>query len=157
MTARAMDFAKACGQASVPVCKAMEAVDRRYRQQIRLGDTAEVVGSVDLDTAFQQQEPNATRWDYGLGLVVQGEARACWVEPHPARSDQVTPMLNKYQWLQDKLETDTFQALKRMTRQQGTAFFWLATDRIDIPRHSPHRKKLANKGLTGPCKHINLP
>src|SRR5262249_2940533 len=74
------------------------AVAEHYRaglQALRAADVAHVIcdtprkltGSIDLDAAKHATEPQAARWDYGIGFKLSpAEERAIWVEVHPASS-----------------------------------------------------------------------
>ena len=56
------------------------------RPHIVAEDTRLLTGSVDVDIAFQQLQPNANRWDFAIGYRHSNRNRDCiyWVEIHTA-------------------------------------------------------------------------
>lgn len=138
------------------------AVKGEYRPSIVSGSTASLAGSVDVDLTFENSEPNAARWDYGLGVRKGSEEMAFWVEAHPASSTgEVGRMLQKLEWLKSKLGEPTFASLSALTRQAqeaGAAFRWLArTGDIRIRPGSREANLLAQRGLAFPKRHVVLP
>ena len=45
-----------------------QAIKAEYRKQVKLKRPAGCTGSVDLDAHFEKIEPDANRWDYGVGF-----------------------------------------------------------------------------------------
>lgn len=137
------------------------AVEGRYRDAIATESGIRVTGSVDIDSEFMAAEPNANRWDYGIG-VARGDAEsACWVEPHPASStSEVDVMLRKLAWLKQKLGGAGFEQLRAMTHRtgrDGIAYRWLAQGAIHIRAGSREAQRLAKAGLAMPSRRVMLP
>lgn len=61
-----------------------------------------VVESVNIDQVFKPTEPNATRWDYYLGIRRHGEI---YVEVHKVNEDELPKLLDKAAWLRNKITT----------------------------------------------------
>jgi hypothetical protein len=94
------DAARSAGLTPQPGKQALKSSDR---EAVQVAAGASLSGSVDLDAHFKPTEPNAHRWDYGLG-VQTSQALAYWIEPHPASSTgEARVMLEKLDWLRGKL------------------------------------------------------
>jgi len=121
--------------------------------RIRCTNTRRLTGSVNVDRALQATEPDAPRWDYGIGFCRGSNEAAVWVEVHPASSRSITDMLNKLQWLRDWLRTQA-PALEELTQSD---YFWVSTDAtIAITPNSPQARRLAAAGLRGPIRVLRL-
>ncbi len=110
-----------------------------------------MTGSIDLDAALRPvpRYANSPRWDYDIGYRPPSSAeRAVWIEVHKAETGEVAPVLAKLQQLRDWLAHEGDE-LRRMTDRgnAGKRFYWLATDKIRIPRNSPQRRRLNKSGL----------
>jgi hypothetical protein len=118
---------------------------------------------VDLDATFLLSEPEAARWDYGVGMSIVGTEleKAFWIEPHPASSTgEVQRMLNKLAWLKAKLARPEFAALRELTARTGTTgapvYIWLYSGANRILPNSREARLLASKGLGLPKRHVTL-
>ncbi|MBI4027567.1 MAG: hypothetical protein HY360_21450 [Verrucomicrobia bacterium] len=60
-------------------------------------NTRKLTGIADVDTALQQQEPNAQRWDFAIGYQHTNRKAECvyWVEIHTA-SDKENWSMNRH-------------------------------------------------------------
>lgn len=155
-------FAEAASSAGVPSATGMRAVEAKYRPTIELKPTWDHTDSVDLDTHFEPAEPDATRWDYGLGVKNGNGELAFWVEPHPASStSQVAEMIEKVKWLKDKLNLPAFDALKRLTDETQRAghgpYRWIYTGSLRITQSGKEAKLLAKAGIGFPQRYLKLP
>jgi len=112
-----------------------------------------LTGSIDLDDALATTHPNDPRWDYGIAHVVDENSRefVTWIELHPATPGETKSVVGKHDWLRSWLEADG-----RALRQFPCCSVWIATKGIGIPKNSPERRRLALKGILGPCKHFRL-
>lgn len=67
-----------------------------HSTKVACADERRITGSIDLDTALQQQlkHAQAPRWDYGLGYRQPNGSRefAIWVEVHSAFTGEVRAM-----------------------------------------------------------------
>jgi hypothetical protein len=144
--------------------RAAASVSDHYRnglQALRAGDAGciwcrnprRLTGSVNVDGALQAAEPDAPRWDYGIGLRRKSAENAIWVEVHPASSTSITDMLNKLQWLRDWLRAQA-PTLAALTQSD---YYWVSTDAtIAITPNSPQARRLAAAGLRGPMRILRL-
>ena len=118
-----------------------------------------ITGSVGLDEALSKDEPGASRWDYGLGYRhADGVERAHWIEVHPATDKEVRPVLAKLTWLKTHLEENAPGLLEMTGQDVATpAFAWIHTGYDHVRRASPSRRLLAESGVRGPLRHLELP
>ena len=158
-------FERAATAATLPLQAGKRAVKSEYRKGIESRIDYHFTASVDLDAIFHDDEPGASRWDYGLGLKnARGRELALWVEPHPASStSEVHTMIDKLVWLKKKLARPEFSAMQALTsaaERHGSvyAFRWLAmTGDITIRAGSAEARRLSSNGLAMPVRHLALP
>jgi hypothetical protein len=132
--------------------RGLQALPREHRSSVRTSDPRRLDGSVDLDEALRAAKPNDPRWDYGVGLKARGRsAQAFWIEPHPASSLHVNPVLGKLRWLREWLKHDA-PALYQLKAR----YIWLATGRVALPTNSPQRRAIAAEGLELHAQLLNL-
>lgn len=137
------------------------AVPQTYRSMIETAASVKLSESVDIDAAFEVAEPNAPRWDYGIGVEDGQQERAYWLEPHPASSTgEVERMLKKIAWLKGKLKQHEFSGLDKLTKATQatgqTAFIWTYSGDNRIPRDSQLARRLSHEGLSMPCRKVEL-
>ncbi len=131
----------------------LKACMETVRDKIVTDNTRLITGSIDLDAALRNKEPNSPRWDYAIGYGKSETERAIWVEVHPASSDSIVVMLKKLAWLKSWLSTSA-EPLRVMTHGD---FFWLATQgTISITPNSSQAKRLAVAGLRGPVRRVKI-
>jgi hypothetical protein len=112
-----------------------------------------ITHSLDLDRALARTEPNATRWDYGIGK--HGNLRTeelVWVEIHPASSSgNLGEVKAKASWLQLWLVSDGVPLNYRPRR-----FVWVASGRSAFSRNDPKVRALQNLGIEFTGGHLML-
>lgn len=106
--------------------------------KVKPTDTKKCEGSVDIDAAVKSTYPNASRWDYALGY----EGTTHFIEVHTAKTDEVKPVLNKYQWLKYFLVKDAPELNKEPKR-----FHWIASGGNHILKGSVQARQLATSGI----------
>lgn len=161
-TGQTQAFMAAASAAGLVPAAGKQAVRHEYRSAIQAAAGSRFCGSVDLDVAYLQAEPNAFRWDYGLGIQREAAELAFWVEPHPASSTgEVARMIAKLDWLERKLDQPAFSRLAALTRaamQTGLAFRWLAASGdIRLLPGSRQARQLAARGIAFPARQVRLP
>jgi len=156
-------FMKAGAQAGLQAQPGKVAIANRYRGSISTQDqTTCFTGSIDMDAAYLQAEPASHRWDYGLGVQVQGKKEfAVWVEPHPASSTgEVKKVLAKLDWLQAKLKQGDFKLLKVLTdecvRQGHTPYHWMASAHVAIRPGSREFNMLSVRGVSLTANRVTI-
>ncbi|MGQ9589560.1 MAG: hypothetical protein ACUVYA_04615 [Planctomycetota bacterium] len=152
-----MTFSRAVG--SVPALggayrRGLGALRKRDRRRVRSRDTRSLAGSVDLDEALRESQPNAERWDYGIGYREGSDEHAIWVEVHAADSHHVGKVIAKARWLKRWLD-DNARELLRMTRPRD-GFVWVASGRVGLPQGSPEARELAEAGASFPRTELEL-
>ena len=109
-----------------------------------------LLGSVNIDDDCRGAYPSASRWDYVIGWRSEGRECAVFVEVHSAETSDVSKVEKKLSWLIDFLNRESQAKLHALPRQ----IHWVASGRVNIPRHLPQFKKLQTtlraKGLSGP-------
>ncbi|HEY7803132.1 MAG TPA: hypothetical protein VIC30_01640 [Orrella sp.] len=157
-------FVRAASAAGLSSTPGLGALDGKHRSSIGRASksVARITASVDVDASFNKEEPCATRWDYGIGLLHgAGRESALWVEPHTSCSpSEVKVMLAKLDWLKAKLETPEFAGLKLLTAASihcgHEPFVWIATSTIAIRSGSREARQLALAGLKPPVRRLNI-
>ena len=154
------EFLRAAAAAGLNGKVGKQAIKREHRNQVTVKDDASFTGSVDLDAHFEESEPNACRWDYGVGFNAGGES-ALWIEAHPASgSGEVAVVLRKLKWLKDRLKTPAFQDLANLTRAAQAngevRYRWLYKGKTSFRRGGMEQKRLAKEGMRLPERYIRL-
>lgn len=137
----------------------LEALSRTHRVRVQAHRPRALTGSVDLDGALAQGEPNAARWDYGVGYRHRdGVECAHWIEVHPATSKHVSAILSKLRWLKTHLKRNAPE-LAAMTGGpgRGPAYVWIHTGYDRVLRTTRVRRVFAEEGLIGPVREVKLP
>lgn len=115
-----------------------------------------VLGSVDIDDDCRSAFPNDSRWDYVIGLRRAQAEVAIFVEVHSAETSAVSKMEDKLEWLLTFLRRPPQDALSQLPRE----IHWVASGRVNIPKHLPQYKKLQKTlrpaGLLGPVTQLTL-
>ena len=75
------------------------ALDNNNQNKLNLTGL-KVQESVNIDQAFKIAEPNATRWDYYIGIARHGEI---YIEVHKIDDEELEKLYKKVEWLRDKI------------------------------------------------------
>ena len=150
-----MTFRQGVESAPPPVNSAYrtgkQALENRHRSKVTCADPQRLTGSIYLDSALARQPgyANAPRWDYGLGYRPRnGQEQTVWVEVHPAKTDEVSSVLRKRQWLRDWLNANA-TLLKQLTDRaaEDIRFVWIASSGVKIPKNSQQFRQLSRSGV----------
>jgi hypothetical protein len=118
---------------------------------------AALLGSVAIDRDCRASHPEGNRWDYVIGAKRAKREHAFFVEVHSAETSGVTEVEKKLGWLLEYLDGDAQQKLRSLPRE----IHWVASGRVNIPKHLPQYKKLQTtlrqRGLLGPVTRLELP
>lgn len=124
--------------------------------QITAREPGKLLGSACIDDDCLASHPNDSRWDYVIGYERSKAAVAHFVEVHSAETSEVSKIEEKLAWLLGYLEEDPQAELKSLRRE----IHWVASDRVNIPKHTPQFKRLntslRKSGLKGPVKSLEL-
>jgi len=142
-----MTFADAVNQ-----CHALSAFLRRGLEALLPVDRGRVttanprclVGSVNLDEALRDKDPQGHRWDYGLGVARgrPGQQEVVWLEVHPSTAGDVGTVLAKKAWLDSWLRQHA-PALAAMPSRA----IWVSSGRVSLTPGSTSRRQLASRGI----------
>jgi hypothetical protein len=120
------------------------------------GNPKFMLGGACIDDDCKAAHAHGSRWDYVIGYQRSHEAIAHFIEVHSAETSEVSAVEKKLHWLRDLLAKDAQEPLAKLTSE----YHWVASGRINIPRHLPQYKKLQTTlrklGLKGPVKHLTL-
>lgn len=139
-------------------CEGLQAIPRREgRRRITARDRSKLLGSVNIDQNCRDAgvSQSENRWDFVIGYGRESKAAAFFVEVHSAISREVSRMERKWRWLRDFLQRDANAKLRKLTCE----YHWVASGKVDIPKHLPQYKRLARlkaQGLCGPKQHLEL-
>jgi hypothetical protein len=136
-----------------PYCRSgLGALDRQHRPLVRTRQPRSLTGSIHLDRALRDSEPEAARWDYGVGVKRRTDRDfMVWIEVHPASSSHVAPVLQKLDWLKEWLK-----GKGRPFGRMGARFVWIATGSVAFPKDSPKGRLIAQQGLVFRARNIDL-
>jgi hypothetical protein len=130
---------------------ALRAQDRPH---IVAEDTRFLQGSVDVDGALQEHQPNAHRWDFAIGFRHSNRRKDCiyWVEMHTAIDKEVKVVLDKLRWLRTWLATDG-EPLSQFERD----FVWVSSGATSFTHTAPKIKQIAEHGLQYRGRVLRIP
>ncbi len=61
-----------------------QAIKHEHREKIRVKDTHNIKGSMDIDEACKESEPHSPRWDYLVVVCKNRLENLALIEVHPA-------------------------------------------------------------------------
>ena len=103
-------------------------------------------GSVDVDTAWQKEDPQGNRWDFAIGYqhANRSDEFIYWVETHTGADNQIEVMFRKLNWLKTWLNG----AGKKLDYDNDDRLFvWVPSGATSFTRGSAQVRKLADKGI----------
>ncbi len=135
-------FAHAVAQAiDRPDCcqPGIQALSRSHRRSIRVPNTRDLAGSVNLDDCLHDAYPEDARWDYAIGCT---NRLLVFVEVH---GYDISGIARKKDWLSQFLQSHG-RALVAWARSQ--VYYWVPTPRASVPRQgSRDYNRLREKGI----------
>ena len=154
-------FQQFATEAGLHASAGKQAMSAGYRGQVTVAGRYRFTESVDLDQHFSNAEPNANRWDYGVGFKHENGEFIIWIEPHPASSSkEVDVILKKLAWLKSKLRSRDYDGLYKLTYaredKNKRPFRWIYSGAMNIKRGSKEAKRLAQKGMKLPERRIEI-
>jgi hypothetical protein len=115
------------------------AIERRHRACFEDAVAAAVADSLDLDAALTAGHEEENRWDYLLGH--RPSAKVVAVEPHSAKSDQVSAVIKK------KAAACVQLAGHLRAGARVAAWFWVATGKVYFADTEKTRRRLDAEGI----------
>lgn len=114
----------------------LQAMERKYQHLLMPENTRRLEGSVDIDSAKKESDPNGARWDYAIGY----NGIVYYIEIHPANTSNVGEMIAKSRWLNNWLNVE---GLPLKQYHEPEVFYWIPTGKVAITKNSTYFKKLA--------------
>ncbi len=114
-------------------------------KHIKASSTSLLNGSVFLDNCLKGK----SIWDYTFGY----NGQAYYVEVHPAGTNEVDTVINKFTWLKNWLKADG-APLNAINAKDP--FHWIASGKVAIAPGSTYAKRLTNAGLSIPKSILSL-
>jgi hypothetical protein len=150
-----MSFRRAVGLSAAirdHLCDGLQALKPADRKRVRVNQPRRLCGSVDLDGTTKAAAPDASRWDYVIGLKTNGASdHVVWMEVHPASSTHISEVLAKLHWLRTWIQAEA-QDLAALP----AAFVWVASGEVKLLSGGSHRRRLAEQGLRFAGRTLDL-
>lgn len=128
--------------------KGLQALERRHRKKIQVGDWNQLKGSVNIDDCLKRECPADPRWDYVFGY----KNKIYYVEVHRAKGvEDADSIKKKMQWLKDWRKKHA-TALDNLER--SSEYYWISTNGIKMM--GSHPKQLVKNGIL-PQSRLNIP
>lgn len=124
--------------------KGLQALRAQDGLHIDAEDTRKLTGSVDVDSALKQIEPNANRWDFAIAYQHTNRSAEViyWTELHTASDSEVKVVIRKAVWLRGWLKADG----KKMAAFERD-IVWISSGPTSFQLTGPQRKQMAQAGL----------
>ena len=121
--------------------RGLRALNAQDAPHVSKGQGTRLTTSVDIDTALTASQPNAARWDYGVGQRKGGQETVHWIEVHPASGgNSVAEMQRKLLWLRAWLHGKPLAAYQRQV-------VWVASGKCAFNARDPKLRALSQLGL----------
>ena len=133
--------------------RGLQALRAEDKPHIVAEDTRRLKGSVDVDSALAQVEPNANRWDFAIAYdhSDRTEEVIYWTELHTASDGEVSVVIAKTRWLLAWLATGGSN-LDPFERE----IVWVASGATTFTRTSPQQRRMAQEGLRYVGSHLRI-
>lgn len=142
---------KGLEEAWQPGLQALRAQDKAH---IDPEDSRKLTGSVDIDSAYKQADPQGNRWDFAIGYQHTNRKQEViyWVEPHTGSDSEIKVVIKKAQWL---------QAWFRNAGQELASFerdiIWVSSGATRLSPSAPQVKQMAQLGLRQAGQKLRIP
>lgn len=121
--------------------KGLRALNAQDAPHVRKSRLTRLTTSIDVDTALAAAQPNAARWDYGVGQRTGDHETVHWIEVHPASGgNSIAEMQVKLLWLRAWLQGKPLADYPRQV-------VWVASGRCAFNARDPKLKALSQLGL----------
>ena len=115
--------------------KGLKALRKSDKEKIKVENTHNLSGSVNIDDCLKNRYPNASRWDYVIGY----NNKTYFVEVHPATPKEIKELEKKLNWLKSWKRNTPFH--------NDNNFYWVASGKVGILRRSEYWKKIDGLGI----------
>lgn len=117
----------------------IRALQRAHRQYLATDIRESFADSLDLDKAMQEDYDQENRWDYLLGHTQS--ATVIGLEPHSARHDQITTVIQKRAAARQQLRGHLKDGVR------VTVWLWVASGRVHFADTERARRRLDQSGI----------
>lgn len=122
----------------------LSGIKNEHRGQIRIKNSHNLNGSMDIDKACLAGDPHAFRWDYLIVVLDAEKENLAFVEVHGAvKPGEIIVMINKKKWLLKWISKTRLQKFSK-------CFIWVSTGNIKITPQSKYAKNLGLAGIAFP-------
>lgn len=120
------------------------AIKNQHRKKIRINNSRNLKGSMDIDSACKDSEPNSPRWDYLVVILKNNQENLALIEIHgAAKPENAKEMIKKKAWLNEWLIKVRLVDFKKR-------IFWIAVNSVSILPQSKYARELAKSGIPLP-------
>lgn len=142
-----MDFRQSVGKthllgnAWMPGLQALRAEDKPH---IDAEDPRKFGGSVDIDAAYQAEDPHGNRWDFAIAYrhTNRTAETVYWVELHTGSDSQIKVVIKKAQWL-----LAWFKGHGKKLATFEKEILWVSSGSTKLSPSAPQKKQMAMAGL----------
>lgn len=122
----------------------LQALRAEDKPHIEAEDTRSLCGSVDVDTAYQEIDPQGNRWDFAIAYQHTNRTSEVvyWVELHTASDSEVKVVIKKARWLLNWFKNEG-KVLAKFERD----IVWVSSGATTFTLSSPQKKQMAEAGL----------
>lgn len=122
----------------------LQALRAEDRPRVEAEDTRRLAGSVDVDAAWRQIDPRASRWDFAVAYrhSIPNREFVYWTEMHTASDSEVKVVIKKAQWLLNWLRNEGHH-LARFERE----IIWVSSGATKLNLTGYQQKQMATVGL----------
>jgi hypothetical protein len=124
--------------------RGLHALRPEDKSHIEADDTRRLMGSIDLDRAWQPLDPYGNRWDFGIAYQHSDipDEFIYWVETHTASDHEVDRVIRKARWLLGWLG-GSGKRLAQFKRE----IVWVSSGATTFTLTAPKKKQMAEAGL----------
>jgi hypothetical protein len=132
----------------------LQALRAEDKTHIRAEDTRRLTGSIDVDSAYREADPDGNRWDFAIAYLHTNRKTeyVYWVELHTAMDSEVKVVIKKAAWLLQWLKT-TGILLATFERE----ILWVSSGVTRLTLSAPQRKQMAEVGLQQRGSILDIP
>ncbi len=117
----------------------LNAVQKAHRDYLDAAIRSEFADSIDIDEGLRAGREQENRWDYLLGHTPSGLVIA--VEPHSAKDDEITTVINKRASAREQLKGHLRPTAK------VSRWLWVASGRVCFANTEIARRRLDQNGI----------
>jgi hypothetical protein len=121
------------------VSDGLDAMQSAHRAYLDATIRSTFADSLDLDDAVRPSHPQENRWDYLLGHGPSGEVVG--LEPHSAKHDEITTVINKRAAAQQQLKGHLREGAR------VSKWLWVASGKVHFADTEKAKRQLDQSGI----------